>query len=334
MAKQPPVVYLVYGEDEFSISKFATEIENKLGDPTSKMLGTTHFEGASLSLDDLENAVKALPFLTSRRLVVVTDPLARLNNPALQKKFTSILEQMPPTSALVLLVFREFEAYKKKYKKEHWLLRWARSAGESVYIRPFNLKKGDVLAKWIQDQAIEAGGKFTPQAAALLASLVGEDTRLAYQEIQKLLTYTNYKRPVEPDDVEMLTAFAGQVDIFVLVDALGNLDGKQAVTMLRRLQETGDVLSIFGMVVRQFRLLLQAREILDNGGQVSDVTKQVGLHPFVAGKITAQARNFSLPTLEFVYHKLLDVDESIKTGLMEGDTALDTFVAAFTARPL
>ena len=334
MAKQPPVVYLVYGEDEFSISKFATEIENKLGDPASKMLGTTHFEGNSLSLDELENAVKALPFLTNRRLVVVTDPLARLNNPALQKKFISILEQTPPTTALVLLVFRDFEAYKRKYKKEHWLLRWARSAGEKVYIRPFNLKKGMVLANWIQEQAIEAGGKFTPQAAALLASLVGEDTRLAYQEIQKLLAYTNYQRPVEPDDVELLTAFAGQADIFVLVDALGNLDGKQAVTMLRRLQETQDVLSIFGMVVRQFRLLLQAREILDNGGQVNDVTKQIGLHPFVAGKITAQARNFSLPTLESVYHKLLDVDESIKTGLMEGDTALDTFVAAFTARPL
>jgi DNA polymerase-3 subunit delta len=182
----------------------------------------------------------------------------------------------------------------------------------------------------IQEQAKAAGGQISSQAAALLASLVGDDPRLADQEVRKLLAYVNYSRTVEPDDVEALTADVWQGDIFVLVDALGNQDGRKAQAMLHRLLETQDAPSIFGMVVRQFRLLLLAREVLDQGGRVDDVGRELKVHHFVAEKVTSQARHFTLPVLEAVYHRLLEMDEAIKTSQMEGDLALDTLVADFT----
>jgi hypothetical protein len=51
------------------------------------------------------------------------------------------------------------------------------------------------------EQARQYGGQITPQAAWQLEELVGVQKRLADQEIQKLLAYTNYQRPVEPEDV-------------------------------------------------------------------------------------------------------------------------------------
>jgi DNA polymerase-3 subunit delta len=86
------------------------------------------------------------------------------------------------------------------------------------------------------------------------------------------------------------------------------------------------------MVVRQFRLLLLAREVLDAGGKEADVVRQLKVHPYVGGKITEQARRFHMNTLEAVYHRLLELDEAIKTGLMDGDLALSTFAAAFTTQ--
>jgi DNA polymerase III delta subunit len=65
------------------------------------------------------------------------------------------------------------------------------------------------------------------------------------------------------------------------------------------------------MIIRQFRLLLQAREALD-AGQRPEQTMSV--HAFVAGKAATQARNFRLPQLEAVYHQLLDLDIASKTG--------------------
>jgi DNA polymerase III delta subunit len=61
--------------------------------------------------------------------------------------------------------------------------------------------------------------------------------------------------------------------------------------------------------------------------------RELKMHPYVADKLLIQARRFSLPDLEAEYHRLLDLDEAIKTGQMPGDLALETFVADFTTAP-
>jgi DNA polymerase-3 subunit delta len=100
--------------------------------------------------------------------------------------------------------------------------------------------------------------------------------------------------------------------------------------LLEKLKDQQDAMMILAMVQRQFRLLLQAREVLDGGGDEREITKQLKLHPFVSGKLNNQARRFNLLELEMVYRRLLDLDEGIKTGQIVADLALDTFVAAFT----
>ena len=80
------------------------------------------------------------------------------------------------------------------------------------------------------------------------------------------------------------------------------------------------------MVVRQFRLLIQAREILDGRGNKDDVARALGVHPFVAEKTTGQASRFSIDALESIYHRLLSIDEQVKTSQVTLDLALDTLV--------
>ena len=331
MAKQPPAIYLLHGSDEYSLSQFVAEIEARLGDQAAVLFSTTRFDGKTLSINELENTVKALPFMTERRLVVVDDPLASIKGKAQQAGFTAILDQTPSTTALVLVVNRDLSSRDGNPKKDHWLLRWAHTAGSRVYQRSFPSPSGSGMGKWIQDKMEQEGGRITPQAAARLGSLVDGDTRMAVQEIQKLLAYTNYQRPIEIDDVELLTAAVGEENIFAFVDALGNLDGRQAVARLHHLLEDRDALPVYGMVVRQFRLLLLARETLDYGRGDEDIVRNLKVHPFVARKVSTQARNFSLPSLEVIYRKLLAVDEAIKSGRVQPDIALETFVVEITA---
>ncbi len=81
------------------------------------------------------------------------------------------------------------------------------------------------------------------------------------------------------------------------------------------------------MVVRQFRLLLLAREVLEKRGNVQAELK---VHSFVAQKLAAQARHFSLESLEAIYHQLLKIDEDAKTSQVALDLALDIFVMELT----
>ncbi|MGW8250302.1 MAG: DNA polymerase III subunit delta [Anaerolineales bacterium] len=331
----PHAVYLLYGEDEFSIAQEIAKLELKLGDPATAALNTTQLEGRSLSLPELESAVRAIPFLSSRRLVVVTDPLAKLEkDPELQAKFEALLDQVPESTALLLVEYRTSPNHKGRteFKRmPRWLLEWAEQAGARAFVRYYPSLRGGDLQKWIMGQARQLGGRITPSAAGVLSVLVGQDTRLAYQEVQKLLAYVNYSRPVEAEDVDAVSALSGQVDIFMLVDALGMGDGRKAMSTLHRLLDEQDVPSIFGMVVRQFRLILLTKEVLEQGGSEAGVAKALDIHSFVAKKVSAQARRFSLENLEMVYRRLLEIDEAIKTGQVEAEVALDVFVSSITA---
>jgi len=118
------------------------------------------------------------------------------------------------------------------------------------------------------------------------------------------------------------------VDIFSLVDAMANGDAAKALRSLNKLLEEQDAFSLFGMVLRQFRLLLQTREVLDEGGGAERVASELRQQPFVAQKLSKQAGRFSMTALETIHHKLLEMDEAAKTGQMPLDLALQTFVAS------
>lgn len=328
MAESQPSVYVLNGDDDFAIAGFLAGLQNSLGDPATAGMNTARLDGRSLALNDLSLAVNTLPFLAPRRLVIVTHPLAFMSTQAMREKATSLLEKTPPTTTVALVEHRLLtEERERKTGSVNWLEKWAVSAGERVALRTFSVPHGAAMTAWILERAKHHGGQFTPQAAEQLIRLIGDEPRLADQEIQKLLAYANYSRPVSPEDVENLTVFAREGDIFAMVDALGNRDGKKAQALLHHLLSEQDALSIMGMVVRQFRLLLQAREMVERRAQEWEIARDLKLHPFVAGKVSAQARKFSLETLETIHRYLLEIDEAIKTSQMDDVLALDVFIA-------
>lgn len=333
MSEAVPVIYVLHGDDEFAISQRLAELEQKLGDPATAAMNTTRLDGRSCSLENLLSNAASMPFLAKRRLVIVTNPLVLGSKGTDHNKLINVLERIPPTAAVVMVEFRPLTEDKDlRRNKMNWLEKWAGQAGDRVSLKKFVVPKDQALAAWIQERAKKLDGKFNYDAASALAVLTGGDPRQCDQEIRKLLAYVNYRRPVDLDDVQTLTADTGQGDIFKMVDALAMQDGRNAISALKRLLETGDPIAIFGMIVRQFRLLVQAREILDDGGQKDEVLRQLHLHPYVAEKLTGQARRFTLPVLENVYRRLLDIDLAVKTGDTPYELALDAFVAGFTSR--
>jgi DNA polymerase-3 subunit delta len=186
------------------------------------------------------------------------------------------------------------------------------------------------MAKWIQEHAKSQGGEFTPQGAAALANQIGEDTRLATQEIIKLLTYVNYARPVDADDVEHLTPLVAKIGDFELVNALRERNGRKAQALLQRSLEENDPLQIFQSIVFQIRTLIIAREILDEHGTVNDFPKSLKISYYPARLAMESAPRFSIKFLELIYHRLLELDEATKTGQMDTELALELLVIELT----
>ena len=338
MEEQPsnekPVVYIFHGDDPYAIRRHMDGLIHRKGDPALADLNTTRLDGRQASDDELFSAANSLPFLAERRVIILEHPFARIQSDAARKRFLALLNGLPESTALLLVVEDEFARKGKggwdwkslPASETHWMRKWINAAGKRTFYQLCQLPKVTEMPEWVRKEARRQGGQFTLEAAKALVSHVANDTLLASLEVEKLLVFVDFKRPVEVEDVEDLTAQGGQADVFDMVDALAAGDARLALGQLHRLLETQEPLSLFGMVVRQFRLLIQAREVLDEGlgGQM---VEEMHLAKFVAEKLSVQARRFQMSQLVDLYHRLLLMDEAMKTSQIPPDLALDTFVA-------
>lgn len=324
-----PDVHLLYGNDEFAISRRLKEFDAIFSDATSAEMNTSYLDARTMTENDLNTAVNAMPFLAPRRLVCLSNPSARYVSPAERKKFEQFIANSPETVCLVIHEQVETRRYRdvsrqEKEDQKHWLVRWGKRAG--LHLERYALPAPWEMTDWIVNETTNQGGNIAPAAASKLAEMVGVDTRQAGQEIVKLLAYVDWSRQVNLADVESLSPVTAQKSVFDFVDALAKGNGRTAQHLLRRLLENEDPFALWGMVVRQFRLLLMAREVLDAHGNKNTVAQAMGVHPFVAEKTAAQARGFKLDTLERIYRELVEIDEGVKTSQFTLEVALDMLV--------
>jgi len=322
-----PNIFLLYGNDEFAIARKIKDFESDFTDPTTADMNTARLDARTVNEDDLNNAVNAMPFLAPKRLVILSNPSGRYNNPSARRKFEEFLANAPETTKLII-----HEIIEPKEAEKHWLVKWAGKNPPAVKTQAFILPKQRDMAGWIVNEAKNQNGKIEPAAAARLAEMVGVDTRQAGMEIAKLLAYVDWARPIRGSDVEAVCILTSQQSVFDFVDALSTGSGQAAQMLLHRLLENEEAFSLWGMVVRQFRLLIQAREILDGRGNKDDVARALGVHPFVAEKTTSQANRFSMESLENIYHRLLEIDEQVKTSQVTLELALDTLILELSGK--
>jgi DNA polymerase-3 subunit delta len=128
-----------------------------------------------------------------------------------------------------------------------------------------------------------------------------------------------------------MVAPAQEESIFDLVDALGQRRTQRALELLHeQLHHNANEFYLLTMIARQYRMMLQVRDLGTRGMQTDAIQKQLGLHPYVTRKVSEQARNYSVEQLEAVLVKLLETDVSLKTSKLEPVLALDMLVVELT----
>jgi DNA polymerase III subunit delta len=329
MTKSTPTFYVFHGDDDFRIEEEVRRIRDRMAESPNGDLNTSEFDGPTVNVSEVVAAATAYPFLADRRLIVVKDLLSWITRKGAGetgKKAVAMLEsELPHLPDWTRLVFVERE----KLSDSNKILKLAQST-PSGFEKLFTAAKDST--SWIIKRAEETyGAKIEPRAAAALSSVTQGDLRLADNELLKLVSYADGARTITEPDVALLTPYVAEASMFEMVDALAEGRGQTALRLIHRLlEQQEDVFSLYGMIVRQFRLLLLAKEHLTTGGTPADLADTLRIHRFVAQKVAQQTRSFSLEQLERIYHALLDYDVKIKTGRIEPELALDLLITGLT----
>ena len=326
------MLYIFHGEDDFSITKSLAEIKRGLGDQALLATNTTAFDGQKLTLNQLRAVCETVPFLAEKRLVIIEGLLGRFESrgksrrqkkiasptepKAEYKAFADYLCNIPDSTVLVLM--------DGGIKSSNPLLKELSARAE---VRSFPILREDRLYQWIQREVAEQGAAISPEAVDLLAKLVGGNLWIMTNEISKLALFASGRR-IEVEDIKAIVSSAQEANVFAMVDAI--LDFKVGVaeqSLEQLLQRGASPAYLLVMLSRQFRLIVQARELRRQRKPEAEIQSRLGLTPFALRKTLEQAQRYPLERLKQVYHKLLETDLYIKTGKFEGGLALNLLIA-------
>src|SRR4030042_2857187 len=188
------MLYMLYGEDDFSLHEELENIKEGLTDGELLAFNTTVLEGQGLSLEQLMSVCNALPFLAPKRLVIVQGLLSRfeprdrprygegLSNSAEPRKeeaqWLALGERVQGIADSTVLVLID-----GGLRKDNPLLKLLSSRAT---VKESPLLRGDRLKHWLRLRGGEKGSSMSPSATSLLADLTGSNLWLLSSEIEKL----------------------------------------------------------------------------------------------------------------------------------------------------
>ena len=332
------MLYILFGQDDFSISQSLEEIKRKIGDQTMVATNTTTLDGQRVTLDQLKTVCDAIPFLAEKRLVIINGLLERFESrgrtsrrkkaiPAdnSQNEVKSLAEyagKIPDTTVLVLT--------DGKINSNNPLLKELTGKAE---IRSFPLLKEPQLRQWIQSRVAREGGSISPQAVDLLAKMVGSNLWIMSNEIDKLIIFTSGRR-IEAEDVKTLVSYAQQTNVFAMIDAILEFKAGHAQQLLQQLLQRGASSAyLLAILAHQLQMIVRVKALRNQRKSQREIQDRLGVtSEFALRRTLEQAVMYSWERLKEVYHKLLETDLAIKTGKYDDELALNILIAELCQR--
>ena len=291
--------YLIKAELDRLVADFVAEHTD---------FGLQRFDGEEAEYDQIREALESLPFLASKKLVV-------LRNPGANKEFTEkcekLLSGLPDTTDVII---HEPKPDKRsayyKYLKKHTEYKELAEPDEQS------------LIKWLTEQARAKNGELSTSDARYLIDRLGLNQQLLSNEIAKLLTYSP---KVTRETIDLLTEPTPQSTVFQLLDAAFAGNSKRALAIYQE-QRAGkaEPIAIIGMLAWQLHILA----VVVTAGQRSDseIAQKAKINPYVLRKSRQIAKNLTLPKIRQLISQLLELDINLKTTAIDPDDAMQDYL--------
>jgi len=265
-------------------------------------------EGERLSAPELIDALKTLPVLAPRRLVILREPEARGPGRGLGDALAGIVGALDPEARTVLVVVAE---------KVDGRARWVKAFDAAAVVRCEAPRSQREVVAFVREEARRQGVAFDASAADLLAERVGPQLLLLRREIEKAALLAPPTGKVGRAEIAAGTPTLAEEPVWDLTDAIGEGRSSDALRVLGHLLAGGTAPPlVLGSLASHFRRLLRLRA----GGSVQ-------APPFVLRKLDRQAQRYGPRRLTACLRAIHETDLALKgAGHLPPELALERLV--------
>lgn len=300
-------VYVVFGKDRTAILDEIDRITELVLAGADRQLSLSIYDGSAVSLADVLDELRTLPFLSARRLVIIkqADAFISENRKHLERYLDS-----PSSTGVLLLAPKSFASS----------TRLAKRTAKVGKVISFELLKGHRLCSYLADYAARRYGLvLTGGVAELLIDLVGPDSGILRSHIDKLAAYLSgpagKTKKITAEHVNLLVGSSRHDNIFVVIDAMTSGDSAGALAGLDRLfrADRDAKYKAVGAFAWHVRRLYEARILLEASVGESAILQRVRVWSHQR-EFIRQVRRLRLDRIGDMLVVLANIDYISKTG--------------------
>ncbi len=225
-------LYLLYGEEKYLISHYTNKLIDVALNGTINDFNFKKFKTSNTSVDSLEEFIEVLPFLSSKKCVVVSDLELEKFSVTEIKKLKEIVSKIPETTVLIISQ-SNIEANTYKSSKWNSFIKLIEKHGNAV-----NLKKLSRLSleKQIINWAKKLNLNISQNSIEKLIEYCGDDLLNLRSELEKLSAFVD-NREITEDDIELLVSKKAEANVFDLTKSVSQNNYDRALKILHVLLE-------------------------------------------------------------------------------------------------
>jgi DNA polymerase III subunit delta len=301
------MILTLTGENSFSLQQALRQLTDDFVKVNGD-LALERIDGEEAELEQINEALNALPFLASKKLIVLRAPSA---NKQFQEQAEQLLSGLPETNDVVLVEPKldKRTAYYKYLKKQ-------------TDFREFPELDQHGLAGWLVDAAKQQQGSLSQADARYLIERIGASQQLLSNELEKLLLYSSQ---IDRRTIDLLTEATPQSTIFELLEAAFAGRSRRAAELYAEQRALKvEPAQIIAMLAWQLHTLAVIKAAGDRS--VDQIAREAKLNPFVVRKSQGVARKLTLNELKKLIDDLLKLDVAMKTTSIDADEALQHYI--------
>ncbi|NLH98785.1 MAG: DNA polymerase III subunit delta [Chthonomonadales bacterium] len=260
--------YIIYGEDADLIREAVGMLKLHVLGSAGGDFDWEELDAGSCSPEDVLASAQRVPVMADRRVVLVqgAEVYAKAERRAEASRLAGAVPNLPAASCLVFVVRQSDASRRRSAVLTPDLDGAVRAAGRIVRCAQL---EGPALAEWAQAYVGRFGKSIARAAVQRVVADVAE-RHAVKEELDKLVAYVGDRDTIDISDVRELIGEAPEDVMFRLVDAVSARNGSDALVLLRqaaRYEGRAQTLAakLIALLTRQFRLLLQARELVEMG---------------------------------------------------------------------
>jgi len=300
-------LYILCGEEAYLRDHYLSQMKAKLLPPGMEDFNLHTFSGKETDPRALSEAVDALPMMSDRTLVLVTD-YDLFKAPADTRDALAALISGLPDYCCLVFVYDVID-----YKPDARTRLAAAIKDHGSVVKFHRQEQGD-LVDWIHRRFRALDHDINTQDAQYLMFLCGDLMNSLVSEIGKISAYAKGRR-VTREDIDAVAVPQLDAVVFQMTDAIARNDFDKAASVLGELlqmQETPIMLlSVMGKHFRQLYSARLAMEQKKGTGFVADLWGMRSTYP--AEKLMDAARRFTLPWCRNAMIRCAQTDLAMKS---------------------